>query len=262
MKWLLKKAIALVSVYYAHMVEYRAEVFLWALTGSLPIILMGIWVQASQQGDFDLDSIQFARYFFSVFLVKQFTNVWVIWDFEKEVIEGRLSFRLLQPLDPVWHHVVRHLSEKLVRIPLVMGFTALFLWLYPQAFWLPSLSRAILTILATATAFSLSFLIQYTFSMLAFWTERANAIQQFWFLFYIFLSGMFAPLEVFPPLLREILLWTPLPYLVHFPASLLMGLPVRIIPSGLIIVAWAIVFFVLNRWLWRRGLKQYSGMGA
>ena len=262
MKWLFKKAIALVSVYYAHMLEYRAEIFLWALSSSFTIILMGIWVQASQQGDFNLDSIQFARYFFSVFLVRQFTNVWVIWDFEKDVIQGRLSFRLLQPLDPVWYHVVGHFSEKLVRIPLVIALTGLFFGLYPQAFWLPSLSRAFLAILATATAFSLSFLIQYTFSMLAFWTERANAIQQLWFLFYIFLSGMFAPLEVFPPLLREILLWTPLPYLVYFPATLLVGLPIRIIPSGLIILAWAIVFFVLNRWLWRRGLKQYSGMGA
>jgi ABC-2 type transport system permease protein len=37
----------LLSTYYAYMVEFRAELLLWALSGSLPIILMGIWTQAA-----------------------------------------------------------------------------------------------------------------------------------------------------------------------------------------------------------------------
>ena len=27
-------------------------------------------------------------------------------------------------------------------------------------------------------------------------------------------------------------------------------------------LAWSGLFWVINRWLWRRGLKHYSGMGA
>ncbi|MGK7873476.1 MAG: ABC transporter permease [Xenococcaceae cyanobacterium] len=262
MNWVLKKAITLLSAHYAHMLEYRAEIFLWALSSSLPIILMGVWIQASQNGNFGLESTDFARYFFSVFLIRQFTTVWVIWDFEREVIEGRLSFRLLQPLDPAWHHVARHLSEKITRLPPAIVLTGLFFWLYPQAFWVPSLTSLLLCLLATAMSFTLRFIIQYTFAMLAFWTERASAIQQFWYLFYIFLSGIIAPLEVFPPLVREIVLWTPLPYLIYFPASLLIGLPINFVRGGLIMLGWAVLFFFVNRWLWRRGLKQYSGMGA
>ncbi len=37
----------LTSVYYAYMVEYRAELILWVLAGSLPFILMGVWIQAA-----------------------------------------------------------------------------------------------------------------------------------------------------------------------------------------------------------------------
>ncbi len=262
MHWVWKKATTLLGAYYAHMLEYRAEIFLWALSASLPIILMGVWIQASQKGDFGLESTDFARYFFSVFLVRQFTNVWVIWEFEREVLQGRLSFRLLQPIDPVWRHVARHVSEKMTRVPLVLLLTGLFFWLYPQAFWLPSLVRLLLFVLTVAIAFSLSFLIQYTFAMFAFWTERASAIQQFWFLFYIFLSGLIAPLEVFPPFIQEIVLWTPFPYLVNFPATLLVGLPVNIARGALTMFAWGLMFFLVNRWLWKRGLKQYSGMGA
>jgi ABC-2 type transport system permease protein len=244
------------------MVEYRAEIFLWALSGSLPLILMGVWIQAAQSGNFALNPTEFARYFFVVFLVRQFTIVWVIWEFEREINEGKLSFRLLQPLDPAWHHVSQHLSEKMARLPFIIGFVFLFFSLYPQAFWLPSLGSLLLSILAIILAFALRFLIQYTFSMLAFWTERANAIENFWFLFYIFLSGVVAPLTVFPEGFRAFLLWTPLPYLIYFPVALLIGLPINVRQGFLVIFAWGIIFFILNRWLWRKGLRHYSGMGA
>jgi ABC-2 type transport system permease protein len=138
----------------------------------------------------------------------------------------------------------------------------LFFVLYPDAAWIPKLSNILLGIMAIALSFTLSFVIQYTFAMLAFWTERASAIQQFWFLFYIFLSGTIAPLEVFPDSVRQVVEWTPFPYMMHFPAILLMGLPVEFGKSVLIILGWAIAFLIVNRWLWRKGLKQYSGMGA
>jgi ABC-2 type transport system permease protein len=258
----MKKAKTILIAYYAHMLEYRAEIFLWALSNSLPIILMGVWIEASQTGNFGLNTQDFARYFFSIFLVRQFTTIWVIWEFEREIVEGKLSFRLLQPLDPVWHHVARHLAEKMTRIPLIIVFTGLFFLLYPDAYWIPDISAVLLCFLAIAMAFVLRFAIQYTFAMLAFWTERASAIQQFWYLFYIFLSGAIAPLEVFPPGVRQVVDWTPFPYMMHFPAALLVGLPVDFAKSIIIILGWTILFIIANRWLWHKGLKQYSGMGA
>ncbi|HEY9823626.1 MAG TPA: ABC-2 family transporter protein, partial [Candidatus Sericytochromatia bacterium] len=249
----IKKAQAFLSVYYAHMLEYRAELFLWALSGTLPLILMGVWTQASQKGQFGLNSEDFVRYFLMVFLVRQFTVVWVVWEFEKEVVQGKLSPRLLQPIDPVWHHVASHLSERLARLPFALLLVGLFFFLYPQAVWIPSLKSILLFGLVLGLAFALRFLMQYTFALFAFWTERASAIEQFWFLFYLFLSGMIAPLEVFPPAVRQVAQWTPFPYLIHFPASILIGLPVDIVRGVLMMLGWSLLFFIWNRWLWRQG---------
>lgn len=257
-----RKARVLLFAYYAYMLEYRAELFLWALSGTLPLILMGVWTQAAQGGKFGLTPVDFIRYFLTVFLIRQFTTVWVIYEFEKEVVEGKLSPRLLQPLDPVWHHVASHLSERLARLPFAILLVGLFFALYPQAFWIPELGKLLLFLLALILAFALRFLIQYTFAMFAFWTERATAIENFWFLFYLFLSGMVAPLAMFPAPVRQVVLWTPFPYLINFPASILIGLPVDIGQGFLVMLGWGMLFFGLNRWLWRRGLKQYSGMGA
>ncbi|MBW4650973.1 MAG: ABC-2 family transporter protein [Kastovskya adunca ATA6-11-RM4] len=262
MKQVIKKATAFLSVYYAYMLEYRAELLLWALSGTLPLILMGVWVEASEEGQFGLTPTDFVRYFLIVFLIRQFTVVWVIWEFEKEVVEGKLSPRLLQPIDPVWHHVASHLSERLARLPFALGLVGFCFLLYPQAAWVPNPGRVLLFLPVLALAFALRFLMQYTFALFAFWTERASAIEQFSLLFYLFLSGLIAPLEVFPPTVREIALWTPFPYMIHFPASILIGLPVNIVRGLLVMLGWGIVFFICNRWLWRKGLKQYSGMGA
>jgi ABC-2 type transport system permease protein len=262
MKQIIRKAGVLLSVYYAYMVEYRAELILWVLSGSLPIILMGVWIQAAQGGRFGLTSVDFARYFLTVFVVRQITVVWVIWEFEKEVVEGKLSPKLLQPIDPVWHHVASHLSERVARVPFAILLICLFFLLYPQAVWLPNLGQILLFTLAVTLAFILRFIIQYTLAMLAFWTERATALENFWYLFFLFLSGMVAPLDVFPEQVRNIVFFTPFPYLIDFPASLLVGLPVDVARGFMSIIGWILLLLGVNRALWRAGLKRYSGMGA
>jgi len=111
MRTVAAKASTLLSVYYAQMLEYRAEILLWALSGIMPFILMGLWVQAGESGQFPLAPVEFARYFLAVFLARQMTMVWVVYEFEHDVLHGRLSPFLLQPLDPVWRYLANHASE-------------------------------------------------------------------------------------------------------------------------------------------------------
>jgi ABC-2 type transport system permease protein len=252
----------LLSTYYAYMVEFRAELLLWALSGSLPIILMGIWTQAAATGNFGMDALQFARYFLSVAITRQLTVVWVIWEFEREIIEGKLSMKLLQPLDPGWHHVANHVAERFARFPFIAMLVVLFFLLYPQSFWIPSFGAILTYFVVVASAFMLQFTMQYTIAMFAFWTEKASSLQEFSFLMYLFLAGTIAPISLFPEDVKRIVLLLPYPYLINFPASVLSGLPIDV-PHGLMMIyGWTAVFFGLNRWLWRKGLKQYSGMGA
>ncbi len=262
MRRIIRIASTLLIVYYAYMLEYRAELLLWVLSGSLPLILMGIWAQAAAGGQFPLSSLEFIRYFIAVFFVRQFSVVWVIWEFEREIVEGKLSPKLLQPLDPGWHHFASHFAERFARMPFVIIVVGLFFGIYPTALWVPNALDVVITGLLLLLAFALRFAMQYTFAMFAFWTERASAIESFWFLFYLFLSGLIAPLDTFPEPIRQIVDWLPFPYLIYYPASLLVGLPVDLPRVLVTMLAWTSVFFGVNRWLWRRGLKRYSGMGA
>ena len=115
----------LVTSQYANMLEYRAEIALWAMSGVLPFIMLSLWngspmKQSLEFGDFGLD-----QYFLSTFLVRQFSVVWVIFAFEEDVLLGKLSPYLLQPLHPLWRYVASHLGEQLTRFPfaaIIAGF--------------------------------------------------------------------------------------------------------------------------------------------
>lgn len=257
-----RKQSVLLGVYYAHMLEYRAEIYLWALSHTLPFILMGVWTTAAQRGEYTLSPQQLGTYFMAIFIVRQYTVVWVAWEFEHHVLHGRLSPLLLQPIDPAWRFVAMHLGEKIARTPFVVLIVGLVLWLAPIARWRPDLQHVLLTAVAIMGASALRFLIQYTSAMLAFWTERASSIEDLMMLPYLFLSGFIAPLSLYPEPVRVVAFWTPFPYLLHFPAQLLLGRIEGAEKAFAVMLAWAVAIYILNRSLWRLGLRHYSAMGA
>lgn len=258
----LHKMKTLMVVEYAAMMEYRAEILLWVLANATPFILMGAWTQAAATVDIGYSPADMVRYFLIMFLVRQWSMVWVIWEMEEQVVEGKLSFLLLQPLDPVWRHVADHIAERFARLPFVFALVAFVFWLYPQAWLTPDWPRLLAFLLAATGALVLRFFLQYTLAQASFWTERAAALEEAWYMFYLFLSGMLAPIELFPPAVATLADYTPFPSLISFPVSILMGTPVDLVQGFALQAMWILIFFALGRWGWKVGLRHYSGMGA
>lgn len=244
------------------MLEYRAEQVLWVLGTVLPFILMGAWITVAGQAEMELSQGQIARYFFATFVVRNLTLVWVVWVFERDLIEGTLSHQLLQPLNPMWRYMAQHVSERLTRVPPILIIGLIFFWVYPPARWIPGWEALAIAPFVIALCFVMRFFVQYCFAMLAFWTERAHAVEQLWALPYMFLSGLVAPLEFYPEALRQILIYTPFPYLMWFPAQVIIGGEVNLLLGIGVMTFWTIAFYLGMRGLWRLGLRQYTAMGA
>ena len=259
-----RRARTVLAVQYAQMVAFRAELILWALSNSLSFILMGVWYQATSRADFGLAPIDVIRYFLIVFVIRQLTVVWVIWDFEVDVQRGRLAHHLLAPLDPFWRHLSGHVAERLARLPFSIGLIVLFFVIYPGAFFIPHSIQALWFAVLVVGAFLLRFVLQYTLALMSFWTERASALETLMFTFYMFLGGAVAPLDVFPAALREVVLYTPFPYLVWMPARALTGgiADAELWRGGLVMSVWFIGVVVVSRVIWRLGLRRFSAMGA
>jgi len=256
-----RKARALFALYLSYMLEYRAEIYLWVLASVLPLILLGVWARAAETGAFALTRVDFIRYFVAVFVVRQFSFIWVIWEFEDLVVTGNLSQQLLQPLDPVWRFLASHVTERVVRLPLVLGVAGLCFLLYPEAFWLPRLTDLAAATLLLGLAFIARFGMQYMMSMLSFWSERAASIEELWFVIHLFLSGLIAPLDVYPEGVRRVTELTPFPYLIYYPVNILLGRGAPFGRAVLVLAGWGAAGWLAQRYLWRRGLDRYSAMG-
>ncbi|MCP9887291.1 ABC-2 family transporter protein [Cyanobium sp. ATX 6A2] len=271
MRWRLARTLWLVQ--FAYMAEYRAEIALWALSGVLPFIMLGLWSAAAGSGaggglDLGLSPAELGRYFLCVFVVRQFSVVWVVWQFEEDALQGRLSPYLLQPLHPLWRYVAAHQAEQATRLPFVLLIASLFFLLQPQSFAWPGPARVLLGVLAVGLAFAINFLLQSLIATLCFWSERASALERLLYVPTVFLSGLVAPLQAFPPELRRLALHTPFPYLIGFPAQVLAGNPMgEGQPFGLAagfaaMALWIALLLPLLVLLWRAGVRRYSAMGA
>jgi ABC-2 type transport system permease protein len=74
----LRLARVLLSVTLAAFIEYRAEVFIWMIAGTLPLMMMFIWMGLAANGPVGgYAAVDFAAYFLLVFILRQFTVCWV-----------------------------------------------------------------------------------------------------------------------------------------------------------------------------------------
>ena len=260
---MVRKALAFLSVYYAHMTVYRGEILFWLLSGLAPFFFMALWVGAAREGLTDRDPLSFARYFFFVFLARQLQVVWVTWTLSEEIKNGALAFKLLKPLDPLWHYLAQHLAERGVRLPMIGVLFFVFAALYPGALVPVGPENLLLGLLASLLGFLLNFFVAYALGILAFWLEEATDLYQAWYVFFMLFSGYLAPLDLYPGRLQEILFWTPFPYLTYLPAGLWAGEPLSDPLRGLVILTfWTALAFLVGRILWHVGIRRFSAMGA
>jgi ABC-2 type transport system permease protein len=113
---------------------------------------------------------------------------------------------------------------------------------------------AVALLVGAAIAYSLCLML----ATLAFWSVRVeNAL----ILFLSFWETGRWPVDVYPPWLRGLLTFVvPVALATTVPAELLTG---RLAGSGLVgALALAVVLLALSRWLWRRGLRRYSGASS
>jgi ABC-2 type transport system permease protein len=286
----LRLARAMTASFYALMVEYRAEIVLWGVATCLPLIMMGVWSQAAETGAFTLSRVEVIRYFLAVFVVRQFTVVWVIHDVEYHVVSGRMTPFLLHPVDPWWRFFFIHVAEQACRLPIVMVLLVVAAFIFPEAiwgsdaeptWWTPDPWRVVLAGTAMYVGFILRWWIQYAMSMLAFWVERVSSLHDIIFLPYLFLSGLLFPLGELPNRLTgtvelfgttivvgqavyEFALLTPFPYLAWFPAILVAdpSAEVPIVRAFITLTIWIVLMIALQRCLYRRGSRRYTAMGA
>ncbi len=100
-------------------------------------------------------------------------------------------------------------------------------------------------------------------SLLAFWVENTYGIRFIMRVVMEVAGGAIIPLSFFPGALQTLFLALPFPFLIYLPMRIYLGkIPLESVPPELLKEAvWIAGLVVMNRVVWKRGIRQYVAMG-
>ena len=260
-----KKYLALLRRSLAALFEYRANMLIWMLINVMPLVMLAVWFSMSEGGPIaGYTQSDFVSYYLLLALVQQMTTVWVIYELDYEIRHGDLSIKLLHPLNPLHDYLSTNLADKILR-PFALIPLALLAWMiFPTMHYDVTLLNVLLFVVALAGAWFIRFIAQYIFGLLAFWVSDSMTLNDIWFGLVQMLGGMIAPLTLFPSNVAAVANWLPFRFMLSFPVEIASGrLTSADLAMGLAaMLFWVGVGIVVYRWVWRRGIRQFSAFGA
>ena len=256
------------QVNWAEQWQYRANLvmylFYWIVQ---PIVYIAVWTSiADAQGSVKgLTANDFIVYYLTMLIVDQMTSETVFYNFGWKIQEGTLSGELIRPVHPILTNALMNtLAFKalttLVLIPIWITLSLLFKPVFDSVTW----TNLLLTIPALVIGFIVNFLITSSITCIAFWTQRVWSLYRLYGIPVALFSGQFVPLQLMPKAIQDIAAYSPFPLFKYFPTQLILGnLSLEEIIRGYAVgLVWIVLAYLLFRFIWKRGLKQFSAVGA
>lgn len=257
---------ALIHLSWSVMFQYRAAVFIWtfwSLTG--PIIHLSVWssIIRAEGTIAGFTASDIAAYFIVQSIVYHLHSAWHAYEFGYLMRTGWLSSHLLRPFDPSHRFVADNVAFKMINLVWLIPIWAGLIWYFRPAFPL-SFERIVAFICTLLLAAILNFLWTHCWAMVSFWTVRADALFDLWGAIAFLLGGGIAPIALLPPALQGVAGYLPFVHMIAAPIEAMVGVvPLAQVWRGTpIALLWIVVLFWVSRSLWRRGLRQYSAVGA
>jgi ABC-2 type transport system permease protein len=258
----------LLRVGFADAVAYRAEMVVWMLSTTMPLVNLALWHTAAAGGAIaGFGQPQLTAYFLAAFIVRQLTGCWVVWEMNFEVKSGRLSQRLLRPVSPMAGYMAENLAALPMRVLLSLPMALVLVFVvggrqfsHDPVIWL-------LVAVAMLLAWLLVFVTMALLGTLAFFLESSSS---FWFMYqglFMALSGYLFPLgflEAHAPRLFRALHFLPFYYQSGFPLELMLGRHDRLSALRYLGVeaAWVLGLGLLLAVVWRAGVRRWNAYGA
>jgi ABC-2 type transport system permease protein len=256
---------ALLRVGFAESVAYRAELLVWMLTTTMPLVSLALWsavAAAAPVGRFTQG--RFAAYFLGALVVRQVTGSWIVWEMNQEIRGGTLSRRLLKPVHPLVTYSAENLAAIPMRAALALPLTiAALVMVEPGA--LPTTPLRLLALVVSLVgAWLINFFTMAMIGTLAFFFESSTAVFEVWLVAFMLLSGYLVPLELFPPWMRAASAALPFRYTLAFPVEVLTGMLDRAGVIHDLAVQWAYVVAAAAAALlgWRAGVRRFAAFGG
>jgi ABC-2 type transport system permease protein len=185
-------------------------------------------------------------------------------DLAEQIFEGYITKYFVMPFSYFVLALSRYVQYSTVQLLVVLIFYTLGFLLFPQYWPLPVSLEAVFETLVLVLLGSYCFFLTYFIvNTLAFWLEVVwTLLIGVWFVSH-FISGALIPVSLMPEGFRNLFYWTFPYWTISASSEIFLGKLHRgDFLEGLgILLTTLILLEALRRWVWRRGIRRYTGVG-
>lgn len=254
----------LLRVGLAESIAYRAELLVWLLTTTMPLVALALWSAVGADGPMGgYGQADLISYFLAALVVRQVSGSWLVWELTWAIRTGQLAPRMLRPVHPL----VAFAASGLAPVPLrwLTCLPVIVLFQRDEVRHLAAHPGALAAFAASlAIAWCINFFVMVAIGSLAFFVDSAQSVYQAWAVLFMVLSGYLVPLSLFPPWAARLADALPLRHTLAVPVALATG---RLsgaaawaeLAQG---AAWAAAACGAGLLVWWRGVRRFEAFGG
>ncbi len=255
----------LVRVGFAEAVAYRAEMLVWLLSTTMPLVMLALMTAVARDGPVGrFGQADFTAYYLAALVVRLLTGAWVIWEVNFEIRQGTLAYRLLRPIHPLVAYAAENVGAMPMRIAIVLPIAAVAIAVVGSSHLTHDPVLLAVFPVAVVGAWLITFLAMAVIGALAFYVEASGALFEVWLALFGVFAGYLLPLELFPRWLADVARVLPFRYMLAFPVEMIVGMTPRGPALAELGIQWAFVavLAVAARATWRAGLRRFAAYGG
>jgi ABC-2 type transport system permease protein len=257
---------ALFSAYFQDGLAYRASGYIWLMTDAIPALIMPlVWLSAynGRPTIAGYSPSQMVMYYLVMVTITNFITSHLMWEIAMEIKEGFFSVYLVRPISFFQHQFIRNLAWRTIRTGIFLPVGFVLLMIFKEYVQWGNFYLGWQVWVAILLGHTLSFTLVFAMSLLALWLQEAHSVYELYYIPSLFLSGQLVPLSILPTWALGISAILPFRYTLALPTELIVG---RLSPEAgtqqiLIQLIWITIAVIAGQFLWRKGLKHYTGVG-
>lgn len=262
--------VQVLSIEARKLMSYRFDFWINSVVGTLAqfALVYSLWAailgdSGARAAGYSFDGIVL-YYVLVILLGKLVGSSFNQGDVSQDIYEGSLSRYLLFPCSYFIFKYAQRLggTTPAVLQVFVLGVLYLSILPFPEDVEL-GIQNVAMGCVSLASASLLFYSISWLLQLVAFWADNVWSLVVMMLFIGRLLGGAMIPLSMFPEWSQAWLTALPFKYLYGFPVDTIMGqVPASEWAQGLgISLVWIVVFGSASIGVWKRGMRNYSGVG-
>jgi len=261
------KYLKIIFLHFEHVFENRLRSFIWFLIPLMNnLLLIVFWKGSVIEGkNFQWTMSSITSYYFIMTIVGSMLSSHIEEDVsEYDIQEGDLVRYLTRPFSYYLAKFIEELPYRLLQGSYgIILFVLFIVFFHPVIALNTNLTQLPFLLIILAFGFAISFTLKMILGLTTFWFKENGGLFELYTILNIVLSGGIVPLDLAPPILRNISYFLPFSYTGYFPIIAIQGKldTIEILKVISIQSFWFAGLLILSRLIWNRGIKIFTAVG-